>query len=186
MTIVSPEDVGLSSARLSRIHPVMQRYVDQQLCAGGLTLIARRGQIAHSKSFGMMDVEAQIPMRPDAIFRIYSMSKPITSVAAMILVEEGKLKLDAPVSTYLPELADLTVLVSTTGDDGETRFDEVPTKRPITARDLLRHTSGFTYGFFGNSEVDKRYRSAGILVTGRTLADFVLHFLNNPAVGRAL
>jgi CubicO group peptidase (beta-lactamase class C family) len=112
-------------------------------------------------------------MTDDTIFRIYSMSKPVTSVAAMILVEEGKVELDAPISRYLPELAEIKVLVETKADDGKARHEEVPLERAVTVHDLLRHTSGFTYGFFGNSEVDKRYKSAGILVTDRTLENTV-------------
>lgn len=168
-----PAAAGLDADKLAMILPAMERRIEEGKLVGGLGLVARGDQIVYAGTWGQRDREKQLPMTDDTIFRIYSMSKPVTSVAAMILVEEGKLGLDAPISQYLPEMAETTVLVETTGDDGETRYEEVPAERAITVRDLLRHTSGFTYGFFGNSEVDKRYRSAGVLITDRTLEDTV-------------
>ena len=168
-----PAAAGLDADKLAMILPAMERRIEEGKLVGGLGLVARGDQIVYAGTWGQRDREKQLPMTDDTIFRIYSMSKPVTSVAAMILVEEGKLGLDAPISQYLPEMAETMVLVETTGDDGETRYEEVPAERAITVRDLLRHTSGFTYGFFGNSEVDKRYRSAGVLITDRTLEDTV-------------
>jgi len=155
------------------IVPAMERHIEERKLVGGLGLVVRGDEVVYAETWGQRDREKQLPMTDDTIFRIYSMSKPVTSVAAMILVEEGKLELDEPVSKYLPELTKMTVLVETKSDDGESRHKEVPVERPITVRDLLRHTSGFTYGFFGNSEVDKRYRKAGVLVTDQTLVDTV-------------
>lgn len=169
----APAASGFDADKLAMIVPAMERHIEEGKLVGGLGLVVRGDEVVFAETWGQRDREKQLPMTADTIFRIYSMSKPITSVAAMILVEEGKLGLDDPISKYLPELTKMTVLVETKGDDGQTRHEEVPAKRPITVRDLLRHTSGFTYGFFGNSEVDKRYRKAGVLVTDRTLEDTV-------------
>src|SRR5947199_5753441 len=107
MKHTTPEDVGLSSERLARIRPVMQSFVEQRKMAGAITLVARDGKVAHLECTGMMDCEASRPMQPDTIFRIYSMTKPITAVALLMLVEEGKLLLGDPVSKYIPEFKTL-------------------------------------------------------------------------------
>ncbi|MHC4179257.1 MAG: serine hydrolase domain-containing protein, partial [Planctomycetota bacterium] len=171
--VCDPAAAGFDSDKLAMILPAMQRHIEEGKLVGGLGLVARGDQIVYAETWGQRDREKRLPLTDGTIFRIYSMSKPVTSVAAMILVEEGKLGLDDPISKYLPELTEMTVLVEAKGDDGETRHEEVPAERAITVRDLLRHTSGFTYGFFGNSEVDKRYRNAGLLVTDQTLEDTV-------------
>lgn len=163
----------LDADKLAMILPAMERHIEEGKLVGGLGLVVLDDEIVYSETWGQRDREKQLPMADDTIFRIYSMSKPVTSVAAMILVEEGKLELDEPISKHLPDLSEMTVLVEAKGDNGETQEEEVPVDRPITVRDLLRHTSGFTYGFFGNSEVDKRYRKAGVLVTDQTLEDTV-------------
>ena len=108
-------------------------------------------------------------MTPDTIFRIYSMSKPITTVAAMMLVEEGKLQLDDPLSKYIPAFEDVKVGVESKGEDGKTQLDLVPAKRPITIQDLMRHTSGLTYGFFGEGMVKKAYVDANLGADDPTL-----------------
>lgn len=141
LPVITPEEVGLSSARLDRIDPVMQGYVDQGRLAGLSTMVARRGKIAHFKCFGMMDREAEKPMKPDTIFRIYSMTKPITSVAIMMLYEEGLFQLDAPVSKLIPEFEDLEVSVNETESGPELADLECP----ITIRHLLTHTSGLIH-----------------------------------------
>jgi len=151
----TPEDVGLSSARLSYIDALLQRYVDEKKIAGGVTLVARRGKVAHFAAFGEMD-EGK-PMQRDAIFRIYSMTKPITSVAAMILYEEGHFQLYDPVAQYLPEFADLKVFAGETAQGIELSEPE----RPMTIHDLLTHTSGLSYGD-SDTPVDLMYRKAGI------------------------
>ncbi len=154
MHIVPPETVGLSSARLQRIKGVMQRYVDQQIFAGMVTLVARRSQVAHLEAFGWQERETNRPMRPDTIFRLYSMSKPITSAAVMMLCETGQLRLADPVSRYIPEFKEFQVMVPR----GSFAYDLVPAKREPTLHDLLTHTAGFSYGFDPNSALDEMYR----------------------------
>lgn len=167
----SPESVGMSSERLERIGAAMESHVAQENMAGALGMVARHGKVVYTETWGEADRENGVPMTPDTIFRIYSMTKPITSTAVMILYEEGKLLLNDPVGKYIPEFADLQVAVATAdgGAAGETR----DAKRPMTVRDLLRHTSGLTYGVFGNTEVDQQYRQAGLLFADRDLAHFV-------------
>ena len=152
---VSQEEVGLSTERLQRIRPIMQMWVDQQQCAGVLTLIARCGQIAHLECVGMMDIEANKAMQPDTIFRIYSMSKPITTVAALMLYEEGRFRLHDPVSKFLPLFKDTKVLVKASETGDLTLADQ---EREMTMFDLLTHTSGLSYGFDPHCPIDKLYR----------------------------
>jgi CubicO group peptidase (beta-lactamase class C family) len=148
------ESVGLSSERLDRIAPVMQSYIDQGKLAGTLTLVAKDGKIAYLNAQGMQDKEAGKPMSEDTIFRIYSMSKPITAVAAMTLWEQGKFHMFDPISKYLPEFTNMKVYVSGSGDDMVLE----DATRPIRIIDLFMHTSGLSYGFTG-SEVDKLYQN---------------------------
>ena len=155
MQTVKPESVGLSSARLERIKPVMQRYVDQGTFSGIVTLIARQGQVAHLETFGWQELATKRPMTADTIFRIYSMSKPITSAAAMLLCEEGCLRLADPLSLYLPEFKDARVMVS--HPDGS--YDLVPAHREVTIHDLMTHSGGFSYGSDEHSALDMLYRA---------------------------
>src|SRR4249920_1198545 len=136
-----PESVGLSSDRLERITTVVQRDIDDKLIAGAVTLVVRHGKVAWYKAQGMSDREATKAMPTDAMFRICSMTKPITSVAVMMLYEEGKFLLDDPVSKYLPEFKNPKVLVKPASGATYT----IPATKEITIRDLLRHTSGITY-----------------------------------------
>ncbi len=169
---VTPEQVGLSLNRLNRIDKVMQGYIDRKEAAGALALISRHGKIAYFKKWGDQDREAGTPMADDTIFRIYSMSKPITTAAVMMLMEEGHFSLKDPVAKFLPEFAEMDVQTETIDpESGEARVESGPATRPITIRDLLRHTAGFTYGIFGNTKVNQEYRKAGILVTNFTLAE---------------
>src|SRR5215211_6970473 len=115
MNIVSPESVGFSSARLGRINTVMQRYVDDRKLAGMVTLVARRGQTVHFETCGMADIATGTPMRHDTLFRIYSMSKPITSTAVLMLFEEGRFQLSDPIADYIPTFADVKVLDNSAG-----------------------------------------------------------------------
>jgi CubicO group peptidase (beta-lactamase class C family) len=154
MQIVKPETVGLSLSRLERIKPAMQGYVDRGTFAGILTLIARQGQVAHLETFGWQDLESKHPISVDTIFRIYSMSKPITSAAAMLLCEQGRLRLWDPVSRYLPEFKDTKVMV--TRPDGG--YDLVPARREMTVHDLMTHTGGLSYGSDEHSALDSLYR----------------------------
>lgn len=171
--VVAPESVGLSSGRLDRIRPVMNRHVAEKRIPGAAGLIARQGKIAYQEAFGMADVEAGRPMRMDTIHRIYSMTKPITSVALMMLFEEGRFQLNEPVAKYLPEFAKMQVAIEEKDPQtGKPVMKTVPARRPITVRDLLRHTAGLTYGVFGDTLVDREYRKARIL-SQLNLADFV-------------
>jgi CubicO group peptidase (beta-lactamase class C family) len=139
----SPESVGFSAERLERLSDALESYVDNGQLAGSVTLVARRGRIAYLEAFGQRDREANAPMQTDAIFRIASQSKAIVSVAAMTLVEEGRLLLTDPVGKYLPEFLATSVAMP---QEGGTGYDVVKARRPITVRDLLTHTSGFGYG----------------------------------------
>ena len=170
----TPESVGMSSQRLGRIGKVFQAYVDRGEASGALALIARRGKLAYLESWGNRDRESGQPMTPDTIFRIYSMTKPITSVAIMMLHEEGHFFLDDPVSEYLPELATLSVQTEKIDPTvGTRKVATAAMESEMTIRDLLRHTAGFSYGFFGDTEVDKMYRQRGVLVEDDTIADTV-------------
>lgn len=179
---VRPESVGLSSERLERADNLIQEYVDEKGVAGVVALIARKGKTGYFKTFGMQDIEAGIPMEKDTIFRIYSMTKAITSTAVMMLCEEGHFFLTDPVSKYIPELKGLKVGVEKTEPEtGEKTFTTVPSDREITIRDLLRHTSGFTYGFFAKSKVDEMYIEAGVLGDDeKTIADTVTKLSKLP------
>jgi CubicO group peptidase (beta-lactamase class C family) len=152
------ESAALSSQRLKRIDELLQRHVDEEKVAGASALIARKGKIGYFKTFGLRDVKNNLPMEEDTIFRIYSMTKPITSTAVMMLYEEGHFFLTDPVSKYIPELGGLKVGVEAIDPaTGEKTFTTVPSERDMTIRDLLRHTSGLTYGFFASSSVDRMY-----------------------------
>ena len=152
-----PESVGLSSERLERIGTAVQHDIDDKRIAGAVTLVIRHGHVAWFKSQGMMDREAGKPMRPDAMFRICSMTKPITSVAVMMLYEEGRFLLDDPVSKYLPEFKNPKVLVKPASGEPYS----IPATKEITIRDLLRHTSGITYQLERRSRPDVRKRWSG-------------------------
>ena len=155
----SPEAAGLSKERLGRIDAHLQaRYLDTGRLKGVLTLVARHGEVAHLSPMGFADAERGAPMREDTIFRIYSMTKPITSAAFMMLVEEGLVALDDPVAKYIPAWANLGVYA---GGFMET-FRTTPTARPMLIVDLLRHTSGLTYGFQQRTNIDAAYRKLGL------------------------
>jgi CubicO group peptidase (beta-lactamase class C family) len=169
-----PEEVGLSSERLARIGERMQSYVDSGEIPGAVALIARRGKIAYFETWGMADREKKVPMKADTLFRIYSMSKPVTSVGLMILHEEGLFQLNDPVGKYLPELAKLEVRAERTDPaTGAVTVSSHPARNPITVRDLMRHTAGLTYGFFGDTQVDRAYREQGLIVEDKDLAETV-------------
>lgn len=156
--IAKPEDVGLDPARLSYIRNYFGSYVDRGKIAGFSTLISRHGEIAHHEVVGQRDRERGLPLEKDTIYRIYSMTKPITSLALMMLYEEGRFQLNHPVSRYIPAFANLRVWAGGTVESYET----VPCEREMTIRDLLTHTSGLTYGFMQEHPVDALYRKAGI------------------------
>jgi CubicO group peptidase (beta-lactamase class C family) len=178
-----PEAAGMSGERLERISKAVQQSIDDKRLAGAVTLIARHGHVVWIKAQGMSDREAGKPMRPDSIFRICSMSKPITSTAVMMLYEEGKFLLDDPISKYLPEFKDPKVLVKPANGPSYT----IPATHEITIRDLLRHTSGLTYNW--NEELGPLYEkanvAAGLMPYDGTIGDSVkrlapLPLLFNP------
>jgi len=169
---VKPEDVGLSSLRLARIGDHMKRYIDAGKIAGTLTLVARRGQVAYLEPQGHLEIERPRPVTADAVWRIYSMTKPITSVGLMMLYEEGRFQLDDPVHRFIPSWQNLRVFV---GGNYPT-FKTAPVERPMTIRDLLSHTSGLTYGFMERTNVDAAYRKLDVADqtrSGYTLQDMV-------------
>jgi CubicO group peptidase (beta-lactamase class C family) len=163
---MKPETVGMSSARLKRLDEVMRRrYVEAGYLPGMLTLIYRKGDLVHTGLCGQMDIERQKPMREDAIFRIYSMSKPITTVALMMLVEDGSIGLDDTVHTYIPAWKDLGVYASGMPSllpDAPPAYLTTPVRRPMKVIDLATHTSGLTYGFMNRTAVDAAYRRAKV------------------------
>ena len=174
-TASKPEEVGLSSERLQRVHDAMQRHIDAKTVAGVVTLVARKGRVAHLEAQGMMDIESKKPMPKDGIFRLASMSKPITGAAVLMLVEEGKIRLNDPVSRFIPEFKNLNkVAVAKPGAGAQAgggrgaapaaggrgapppEFDLVSASREITIRDLLTHGSGLMSGGLGNSAAPQR------------------------------
>jgi CubicO group peptidase (beta-lactamase class C family) len=157
LPLAAPEDIGLSSARLARLGTVIAGEIERGRVPGAVALVARRGRVGYFESFGQRDAAAGAPMAKDAIFRIYSMTKPITSVAAMMLWEDGRFLLSDPIAKYLPDLAALDVAVERDGV-----LERVPALRAVTIQDLLRHTSGLTYEFRGSGPVHRMYRSAKV------------------------
>ena len=177
----SPEVLGLSSERLDRIGATLKAHVEKGVIPGAVALVARRGKIAYLETFGMRDQESGSPMETDTIFQIYSMSKPITSVGAMMLHEQGRIFLGDPVSKYIPELGGLKVGVeSADSATGEKSFSTVPSQRDMTIHDLLRHTSGLTYSYFGRSKIVAMYKEAGVDGHDQTLEDMVMKLSKLP------
>lgn len=175
-----PNQVGLSSQRLARIDSVMQQYVDEKKVPGMVVLVARKGKIAYHKSFGKIDIEENMPMGTDAMFRIASMSKPITCTAVMILYEQGRFLLNDPISKYVPEFAKPRVLVPSTSGGPDT-FE--PAKREIAVRNLINHTSGITYD---DGPLGKYYKEAGIATgldpTEMTIGEMVKKLAKLPLI----
>jgi CubicO group peptidase (beta-lactamase class C family) len=202
--IGKPEDVGMSSERLARVTQVMQSYVEAHQVTGAVSIVARRGKVVYFDTAGSMDLEHNTPMRKDAIFRMASMSKPVTGVAIMMLVEEGKVRLTDPVSRFIPEFKNLEVAQPKPGaaaaaarrtpqqgsgteppspaaargrrDAPPPEFDEVPAIREITVRDLLTHTSGLESSGLGNREASRRAPRKGT----DTLAAYVPQLGQGP------
>jgi CubicO group peptidase (beta-lactamase class C family) len=175
------EDIGFSTERLVRITKFFQGDVDKGAIPGAVLLVAREGKLVYQQALGFQDREKRIAMKPDAIFRIASMTKPITSVAVMMLAEEGKIDLIAPVAQYLPEFKDVKVGVEKTdGNTGKATLSFEDPKRAMTVQDLLRHTSGLVYGPFGNSLVHQAYNKANLFDASQTLAEFVTKLSKLP------
>ena len=168
-----PETSGVISGRLARIKDLFEADVGKGIIPGAVALIARRGKLAYLEAFGFRDREKRLPMATDSIFRVASMTKPMVSVAIMLLAEAGRLRLVNPVSTYLPELKGLQVGVEVAGATGKPELKLEQAGREMTLQDLLRHTSGLTYGQFGDSLVKQAYRAANVLDPKQTSAEFI-------------
>lgn len=169
---VEPEAVGLSSQRFEKVDSLIQDYISRGKLAGAISLVLREGKAAHFETYGMMNLEQSRPMPEDAIFRIASMSKAITTTAVMILYEEGRFLLSDPVSEYIPAFKDPLVAIPS-GDSGQ--YTTVPAKRPITIRHLLTHTSGITYGYGIAADAYEEVGVQGWYLAGRdeTIGDVV-------------
>ncbi|MCE2557163.1 MAG: beta-lactamase family protein [Acidobacteria bacterium] len=167
---VAPEEVGMSSDRLERLNGAMQRLVDDGLLAGITTMISRHGKVAHFGTFGHQNIEDGVEMSEDTIFRIYSMTKPITGVALMILYEEGEFRLSDPVHRYIPEFEGL-VVAKEDGPNGQPITE--PADHPMTIRELMAHTAGLSYGIFSQSQVDALYNEANVLDNDSTLKNMI-------------
>jgi CubicO group peptidase (beta-lactamase class C family) len=183
--VSGPEALGFSSSGLVRIEAWQQEQVDAGAFSGAVAAIARNGKVAYLRAVGFRDRAKTVPLQSDAIFWIASMTNPVTSVATMMLVEQGKLDLAAPVHQYLPELRDMMVGVETTDPaSGQKKLALEPQKRPMTVEDLLRHTSGLVYFDRGNSAVHKLYRDSGLydkgLARDTSLKDFVSRVARLP------
>ncbi len=174
MKTSAPEEFGFSPERLKRIDAAMQRYVDQETLAGIVTLVARRGRVVHFEKFGYQDIATSKPMELDTIFRIYSMTKPITSVALMMLFEQGLVRLTDPVTKFIPEFGKVKVLV------GEGELADL--KREITIQDLLRHTAGLSYGGYKDTQapIDKLYDQAHLWRPDITIREAVRRITELP------
>lgn len=178
--VSTPEEAGLASAPLKDLSSELRARVEKGEIPGAVVLVARDGKIGWFEAIGYQNRETKTPMATDSIFRIASMTKPITAVAVMILVEEGKLKLDDPVSRYVPEFKDVMVGVETKDAAGQPELQLVKPQREMTIQDLLLHTSGLTYGWLGKSMVRDRYIAAKLYDPGQSNADFVFKLAKLP------
>jgi CubicO group peptidase (beta-lactamase class C family) len=172
----SAESAGMSAERLARLNSGMKQLVDEGRLAGAVTMVSRHGKVVEFDAVGKRDIAANAPMQKDSIFRIYSMSKPITGVAMMILFEEGKWQLNDPVAKYIPEFATLKVY----GTDANNNVVMKDQNHPVTMRELMSHSGGFTYGFFSNTPVDKLQLQADVLNPNNTLDEFIKRVAKLP------
>lgn len=176
-----PEEAGFSSERLNHITPFFQSEVDKGSLPGAVIVVARNGKIVYRQAVGYQDREKKNPMKVDSVFRIFSMTKPVTSVAVMMLAEEGKIDVMAPVAQYLPEFKDVKVGVEKMDPAGGKAYLAFePPVRPMMVQDLLRHTSGLVYGPFGNTLVHQEYNKANLFDPGQTLEQFVSKLAKLP------
>ncbi len=171
---------SFSRERLERVGDYIRNEIATGKIPGAIMLIQQHGQPVYFENFGVRDIENKRPMTADTIFRLYSMSKPITSVAAMMLVEDGKLSLDDPVSKYIPAFTEMKVGVEKRDQNGKPAPVLEPAKRPITIEDLLRHTSGLTYGFYGDSAVRKLYVNSDLFEGDFDNAEFAERLAKLP------
>lgn len=172
-----PEAVGMSSQRLNRLTTEMKAIAERGDVSGVVTMVARKGKVVHLQAAGKRELEGGTPMQKDSIFRIYSMSKPITGVAMMILLEQGKWQLNDPVSKYIPEFADLKVAKI---DPANGAVTTVPANHPMTMRELMSHSGGLTYGFFGNTAVDKQYVENKVFDQSQPMQAFIERLGKTP------
>jgi CubicO group peptidase (beta-lactamase class C family) len=179
MNTVAPNAVGFSSSRLDRIRAVMQSYVDQGKLPGAVTMIARRGQVVHAKCFGMRDFEARKPMQLDTLFPVFSMTKPITAVAMMILYEEGRYQLFDPLSKFIPEFQDVKVVLKTTEGGG---IELTELEREITINDLLTQTSGLVSNGWFTPPLAKLAEENGLYRPEITLREFTQKLVKLPLI----
>jgi CubicO group peptidase (beta-lactamase class C family) len=175
-TEAKPETVGFSTERLKRLDAAMQTLADKKQLAGIVTMLARHGKLVQQKAYGLRDITGAKPMQLDSIFKIYSMTKPVTGVAMMILYEEGKWKPGDPISKYIPEFAGLKVYE---GMDSSGKMKLVPPVHAPTMGELMSHTAGFTYGYFGDTPVDKLYQQLKPLEAG-SLEEFISRLAKIP------
>jgi CubicO group peptidase (beta-lactamase class C family) len=152
LVTATPEQVGMSTQRLGRIATMLKQEIANGKLPGAVVMVARKGKIVYSDAIGLQDKGANMPMTLDAIFRIYSMTKPLASVAAMMLVEDGVIQLTDPISKFLPAFKDMQVSVATTGADGKATYTNVAAARPIVVQDLLRHSAGLAYAEITKNE----------------------------------
>lgn len=179
----APEAVGFSSARLQRLTDAFESDVERGAIPGAVVMIVRDGQLAYARAFGYRDRATKAPMQIDSVFRIASMTKPITMVAALQLVEEGKLQLMHPASRYLPQLANMQVAVEQRDGAGDARLVLEPARRQMTVQDLMRHTAGFTYGPLGDSLLQRQYRAANAMDDQQTNAQMLDKLAKLPLAG---
>ena len=171
-----PDRDGVAAAPLAEIDALMQSYVSDGKLSGIVLLVARNGKVAHAGVYGQADIETSQPMRRDDLFRIYSMTKPITGVALMTLYDQGRFELDDPVAKYLPGFEGVKVFAG--DDNGTARLAEL--KRPVTIRDLMRHTAGLAYGLSAASPVDDMYKEARLLDRTRDLDSMIERLVKIP------
>ena len=179
---ITPNAGGFSEAKLAYLGNYIAADVAQNRIPGATITVVRHGKVAYQNTWGVRDPETKAPMTLDTIFRIYSMSKPITTVAAMMLVEQGKLGLEQPVSQYIPAFANVKVGIEKADAAGKSTLELVAPRRPITIQDLMRHTSGITYGFFGEGLVKKSYVEAGVTAGDYDNAEFAERIAKQPLV----
>jgi CubicO group peptidase (beta-lactamase class C family) len=184
LSLHSPESVGFSSERLQRLHALMQQFVDQKQIPGMVTILARHGEVIDYRSYGVRDMASGAPMPKDAIFRDFSMTKPVVGVAMMVLWEQGKWLPGDPIAKYIPEFAHLKVFKGVDADGKMILEDPI---HPPTMQELMTHTAGFTYGIFGDTPVDKAYQGSNLFASA-SLKDFIdrlsrLPLLYQPGTG---
>ncbi len=177
MPVAAPEDVGLSGATLEAMTRHFEGFIEGGKLSNLTTLVARHGKVVHFQTYGDRTLAGDEALREDAIFRIYSMTKPVIGVGLMTLYEDGRFKLDDPVSAYLPEFKGARVFQAE-GEDGT--VETVPANREITIRDLMRHTAGLTYGLFGDTPVDRLYKKNGVLEYGLSAGEWISRLASQP------